>query len=126
MLRRVRTEGLMRKCLPDTLRLLHDVPRLVRKAELHEFLPDEADGLRGGVHHIFGVEAVVAQLVEQELVGRKVEDLPRKSLAQLVDGHEEHRLAQLVGMHPVAHVPDGAYGEQYPQLRVAGGQAGEQ
>lgn len=126
MLRRARVEGLVGECLLDMLRLAHDVARLVGEAELREPFPDEAGGLRGGVDHVFGIEAVVAQLVEQELVGGEVGDLCGEGLAELVGGHEEHGLAQLVGVHAVAHVPDGAYGEDDLEVRVAGGQAGEE
>ena len=39
-----------------------------------EAVPDDVDGQLRGMHHVGAVEAVVAQLVEDYLVGREVCD----------------------------------------------------
>ena len=39
---------------------------------VHQLLPDVLDGLGCGVEHVLAVEAVVAQLVHHDFVGREV------------------------------------------------------
>lgn len=45
---------------------------LRREVGLNEPLPDVVDSLGRGVQHVRGVEAVVAQLVAEELVDREI------------------------------------------------------
>ena len=60
---------------------------------------------------VVGIETVVAQFVDNDLVGREVvgAELP----AQLVYGQKEGRFAQLVAVSAVGIVPHGTYGEEH-------------
>ena len=49
----------------------------LRDGEIHETVPDQGYRLLGRMHQVFGIEAVVAELIEQELVSREIGDGPR-------------------------------------------------
>lgn len=72
-------------------------------------LEDILHGLTAGMEHVLGVEAVVAQFVHHELVGRKV---GRPQLAaQPVGSEQERRLGQLALVVAILAVADGTDGD---------------
>ena len=79
-----------------------------------ELLPDDVDGEVGGVAHVAGVEPVVAQLVEEYLVGGEVGG-GRAVVCMVADkgvGSKEQRaFAELVLMKAVGQMADGTDGE---------------
>ena len=102
-----------------------------------EALPDDLDGQGRRVRHIGIIEAVVAELVEEELIGREIgrhslgrglllgalaaaRGGGRQRLHELVDGQQEGALAELVVVGAVAEMTYGGDGEE----DVEGGEAG--
>ena len=77
-----------------------------------EAFPDVVHGEGCEVEHVVGVVAVVAEFVEDDLVGGEVVDVG-EALAQGVDGEEKSGLAELVAVGAVLPVADGADGEEY-------------
>lgn len=75
-----------------------------------EVVPDVGDGFGGGVQEVVGIEAVVAEVVEEELVGGEVVGVG-ECLADGLDGEEEGGFAFLVFEQAVAEVADRADGE---------------
>ena len=63
------------------------------------------------MNEVVGVETVVTEFVEDNLVSGEVGHLLRELLLQAVDSHEQHRFAELVLMHSVALMADRADGE---------------
>ena len=61
------------KCLADGSPLANVLTCLVGEETILEAAVDVVDGLWGGMQHVGCIEAVVAQLVEQDLVGREIE-----------------------------------------------------
>ena len=78
-----------------------------------EALPHHVDGHGSRVGHLLIEEAVVAQFVEDNLVGGEVVDVLKcrsvggRDAGQLIDGEEECAFAELVAVGTVGHV---AYG----------------
>ncbi len=60
------------------------------------------------------VKTVVAQVVEQEFISRKIRH-ERQSFAQFGTGQHQHGLAALVGHGTLAQVSDGADRQDHPQ-----------
>ena len=60
------------KCFADGAPLSDELACLVGEETILETAVDVVDGLWGGMQHVGCIEAVVAQLVEQDLVGGKI------------------------------------------------------
>ena len=78
----------------------------LRDGEIHETVPDQGYRLLGRMHQVFGIETVVAELVQQDLIGRKVLAPFRGGVADIFDGKDQDALAQLVPMRSVLQVTD--------------------
>ena len=63
------------------------------------------------LYEIIGIEPVVAQLIEHDLIGGEVRHLLGELPLQLFNSHQQHGFAELVLMHAVALVTDRADGE---------------
>lgn len=74
-----------------------------------KLLPDIINGHGRGVEHIVGIEAVVAELVELDLVGGEVgaAGFP----GELIGSQQERGFRELILVQPVFDVADGRYGE---------------
>ena len=77
------------------------------------------------MHHIVSIKTIVAKLVKQEFVSRKIRDMFGKRSLQLIDGKQKRGFAQLIDMHSIAYVSYRADGKNHFQLRVPGNQTGE-
>jgi len=74
-------------------------------------LPYILDRRSGGVQQIVGIETVVTQLVEHNLVRGEVTDLCGVLRLQLLNGEQQDGFAELVGVHAIALMTNGADGE---------------
>lgn len=90
------------------LQLCHNMRRDERVAQP---LPDIFYGSGRGVGEVIGIETVVTQLVQHNLVGGEITHQPGVIPLQLFDSQEQHRLAELVLMQTVALVADRADSE---------------
>ena len=90
------------------LELRHD---LGRDEGIAQTLPYIFHGSGRGMNEVVGVETVVTEFVENNLVSGEVGHLFGELLLQAVDSHEQHRFAELVLMHSVALMADRADGE---------------
>ena len=71
---RLRVEGTVLKGFADRMPLLKEVERGRREIGFGQPLIDVADGLVGRVEHVFLIEAVVTELIVDNLVGREIGD----------------------------------------------------
>ena len=89
------------------LPLIEKMLCLVRESHTDESLPDVFYGHRRRVEHVGVVESVVAELVVDNLVGRKI--VHTAFAYEAVGGHEQYRLRQLaavIAVFPVAYRTD--------------------
>ena len=89
---------------------LHGKLFLRVNSEIREAFPDVLHGLLGGMHHVFLVEAVVAQLVQEDFVSWEIMRVAIL-LAHLVYSKQQRCLAQLVFVQTVLQVAQGRNGE---------------
>ena len=69
---RIGVKGFVRQCLLQGAPFGKVVLGSWREVAIYEALPDVVDSLCRGVQHVGGIEAVVAELVEDELVGGEI------------------------------------------------------
>ena len=101
----------MGKRLADGFEIVEVTSRLVVDALFGKAFPDVVDGLLGGMQEVRTIEAVVAELVELDLVGGEIGHLIRMTALHSIDRHEEHSLGQAALMEAVFGVAIGRYGE---------------
>ena len=70
------------------------------------------------MYHVICVETVIPELVQYYFVRREVKSGLWVTLHQPVDGKEQYTFAELIGVHSVAYVTDGADCEQYFDLWI--------
>lgn len=78
--------------------------------EFSEAFPDVVDGLVGGVDHVFLIETIVAEFVEEDFVGREVMGVI-EGFAHFVHRQKKRCLAQLVLVEAVLEVAQWRDGE---------------
>ena len=81
-------------------------------AGVQEAFPDDLHGRGGGVDEVVGVEAVVAEFVQQDLVRREILCAKGIAVQHLLKGQVQGRFGQGVGVGAFAEVPDGGDGEE--------------
>ncbi len=108
--------GTVRRRCDDGLHFGKQLPGLVVQQRLDEPFPQIVDGPGRGVDQIVGVEAVVAQVVREDLEGREVERL-RKAFGELLDGHPQRGLADGI---PRQTVPEMTHRTDRQQNLLAG------
>ena len=117
----------MAQCLFQRLPLTEILPAVCREAPLHESLPEKVDSLLRGVQHVGSIEAVVAQLVQHNFVGRKVAS--DTSLASTtshtnnpLNGQEQGGFGELAFVIAVLTVTDGTHCQHHLHSRVMAAQ----
>lgn len=86
-------ERTMSQSLTDGAPFLQHPTGLIGEINLTEPLVDVFDGLTGGVKHVGLIEAVIAQLIEYNLIRRKINHaLSGKTTHQPVDRQEQNSL----------------------------------
>ena len=91
--------------------------------DLGEALPDVFHSLRRGVEHVFGIEAVVAEFIVDDLVGGEIGEWRVDSgewtvCDYLIHCEQERGLGELGTMIAVFAVADGAYRKDYADIGV--------
>ena len=71
------------------------------------------------MHHIFGIEPVIAQFVQNQFIGREIKHILWESGLQPVYSQQQDRLTELIGMHAFAYMADRADGKYHFQSGVA-------
>lgn len=115
-----RVEGTVLKGFADGMPLLKEVKCGRRKIGMGQSFVDVADGLLGRVVHVFLIEAVVTELIVDNLVGREIDDRRVvKRFDDLVDSQQQRGLGQLTAMITIFSVADRTHGEQNTRGRKA-------
>lgn len=92
---------------------------LVGEISVAKPFEDIVYSLRGGVEHVLAVEPVVAQLIENNLVGREiVYCCACRRLPHLFDGQQQGGLRKLRAMVSVFAISNGRYRKDEPHLWV--------
>ena len=111
-------EGLVAESRLDGLPVLDELAGPRTEVLLVETLPDVVDGLLRGVQHVGLVEAVVAQLVEHNLVGREISDAGLAA-AQLVGSQQQCGFGELTAVEAILGIADGADGDDDVDIGTA-------
>ena len=90
-----------------------------------ERLPDVFYRHFARVYHVGAVEAVVAQVIEHDLVGGEIVAIVAVTRHHLLDGHPQRRLTQGVDIQSVGDVTDGAHREDDVHVGIERVQGGE-
>ena len=110
---RLRIEGVVLKGFADGVPLLKEMECGRREIGVGHALVDIADSLLGGVEHVLLIESVVAELIVDNLVGRKIGNRRViKRFDDLVDSQQQCGFGQLTAVIAVFSVADRTHGEQ--------------
>ena len=66
---------------------------------------------------VVGVEAIITEIVHEELVDWEILHAVRVEVLELVDGEEEGGFGELIAVEGVFDVADRAHGEGYRRVR---------
>ena len=86
--------------------------------EIDKSFPNVAYGLFGGMHHVFLVETIVAQLIQEDFVGGEIMGIV-KCLTNLIHSQKKSRFTQLVLMQAVLQVAQRRNGEDKLLFRMS-------
>ena len=114
---RLRVEGTVLKGFADRVPLFKEVERGRREEGFGQPLVDVADCLLTGVEHVFLIEAVVTELIVDDLIRREIGN--RRVIKRpddLVDSQQQRGLGQLTAVIAVFSVADWTHGKQEPRL----------
>ena len=113
--------------------MLNDLPPslqfrqfVFREAPCDETRPEVFDGLPGRVYHILSVKAVIAEFIEDYLIGREIVGPVGEAGGHFIDSQKQCALAELIAMCSVFQVPDGGDREYEFFVRIAGYSPGEE
>lgn len=105
-----RNKGFVKKSLPQGTPYGYELARTFIHAGFNKFLPDVTAGFFGRVNQIGGVKPVVAEVVQQEFICRKIIDVCIGG-ADGMANHSENRFTYTVELQRVAHMSYGTHGE---------------
>ena len=84
---------------------------------LYESLPDIFHSLLVGVHQVAGIEAIVAKIIQHDLVCRKV--VASLFAAEPLDGKPQRRLRECILAQSIADMPHRTHGKNQPQTGIS-------